>query len=102
MGLIERTDLKMDYNWSSKPGISPVDKDDIGSEVFDTEKGDDVLNLLNDYAEKRSITDKEKILDAEAMLHEKLPKDLNTKDEIMDWLWTALGHDKKMAQTVDS
>lgn len=102
VALIERTDLELDYNWSSKPGDSPINKENMGSEIFDNQKGEDVLNLLNDYAEKRNITDKKEILDAEAMLHEKLPKNLHTKENVMDWLWSALGHDEKMNQTVHS
>lgn len=102
MGLIDRSDLEMDYNWSSKPGTTPIDKENMGSEIFDSNKGEDVLSLLNDYAEKGKITDKKKVLDAEAMLQEKLPKDLNTKEDVMDWLWSALGYDEKMTQPTKS
>jgi hypothetical protein len=90
MGLIEKDDLKFDYDWSSQPGDDPVKKEDIGSNVFNKNQGKDVLNMLNNYAEEHNITDKNDVLDAEGMLRDNLPKDLNTETNIIDWLWSEL------------
>lgn len=93
MGLIEKGDLKFDYDWSSQPGDDPVKKEDIGSNVFNNNQGEDVLNMLNDYAEEHDITNKSDVLKAEDLLRNNLPKDLHTETDIMDWLWSKLRKD---------
>ena len=97
MGLINRDDLKLDYDWSSQPGDDPLKKEDVGSNVFNKNQGEDVLDLLNDYAEEKDIKDKNDILEAEGMLRNNLPKDLNTKNDVMDWLWSKLRKDTQPA-----
>ncbi len=90
MGLIEKDDLNFDYDWSSQAGNDPVKKDDIGSNVFNSTQGEAVLSILNDYAEEKEITNKDDILEAEDLLRNKIPKNLNTKNDVMDWLWSKL------------
>lgn len=97
MGIIEKNDLSLDYDWSSQPGDDPVRKEDIGSNVFDKNRGEDVLAMLNDYAKEKDIQNKDELLDAESMLRNKLPKDLDTKNDVMDWLWSKLRKDQQHA-----
>lgn len=95
MGLIERSDLQLDYDWSSKPGDGPIDRDEVGSTFFDSQSGEDVLSLLNDYAAKKETEDKQAVLNAEDLIRKELPKDLNTEEDVLDWLWTKMGNTKK-------
>lgn len=92
MGLIEKTDLSLDYDWSSNPGDGPIEKDELNSTMFESESGEDVLSLLNKYAEQKESTKKEDLLEAETLLREQLPKDLNTEEDVFDWLWSKLGN----------
>ena len=55
MALIKQNDLNLTYNWSTEPGETAVDKDSITNILFDRERGDDVLNVLNNYAEKSGL-----------------------------------------------
>ncbi|MEX0719869.1 MAG: hypothetical protein WD059_04315 [Balneolaceae bacterium] len=95
MALIKKSDLALDYNWSSKPGTSPIKKESVGGRVFDPRSGDDVLDLINDYAEKNEIRDKEEVLRAEPMIRKKLPKDIENRENAMHWLWSAMGNDEE-------
>ncbi len=95
MALIEKNDLRLDYDWSTEPGDTPADKDSLTGKTFNPERGEDVLNVLNNYAEKREIESKDDITDAETLIREKLPKDLNTEENVLDWLWSALGNEEK-------
>ncbi|MDR9419562.1 hypothetical protein [Gracilimonas sp.] len=95
MGLIEKNDLQLDYNWSTTPGETPIDRDEIGGVSFDSQNGQDVLSLLNDYAEKNDLDRKEDVLEAEDLIRNDLPKDLNTDEDVMDWLWSKLGNMQK-------
>lgn len=95
MGLINKNDLKLEYSWSTRAGHSPVTHENIGSNVFDRRSGEEVLSILNNYSEKRGISDKEELLKAEPLIREKLPKDIRTEDDVMNWLWKALGNEEK-------
>ncbi|MFP8487513.1 hypothetical protein ACKGJO_00295 [Gracilimonas sp. Q87] len=95
MGLIEKKDLKLDYDWSTQPGDGPIKKDEVDSTLFNSESGDDVLSLLNKYAEKKESDDKQEVLKAEDLISSDLPKDLNTEKDVFDWLWTKMGNTKK-------
>lgn len=97
MRLIEKKDLKLDYDWSTQPGDGPIKKDEVNSTLFNSESGDDVLSLLNNYAEKKKPDDKQELLKAENLLKTELPKNLNTEEDVFDWLWTKMGNPKKTA-----
>lgn len=84
MALIGKGDLKHDYSWPTEsPGDSPKDPD---SNLFDREDGKEVLNVINEYADRRNITDKQKALKIETELHNNLSKDITTQRGVMDWL----------------
>ncbi|MDZ7807832.1 MAG: hypothetical protein U5K71_12055 [Gracilimonas sp.] len=65
--------------------------------MFNSQSGDDVLSLLNDYAEKTKTDDKQEILKAENLLDTELPKNLNTEKDVFDWLWTKWEIQKKQS-----
>lgn len=84
MALIEKGDLQHDYSWPTEsPGDSPKDAD---SNLFDREDGKEVLNVINEYVDKRDITDKQKALKIETEIHNNLSKDITTQRGVMDWL----------------
>jgi len=96
MALIKQNDLNLTYNWSTEPGETAVDKDSITNKLFDRERGDDVLNVLNNYAEKSGLENKDDLSEIENLLRQDLPKNLNTEDDVLDWLWSALGHEERV------
>lgn len=96
MTLIEKNDLNLKYDWSTKPGESGVSKDSITGKSFDRERGDDVLHVVNDYAEKSKMENKDDLAEVENLLRQELPKDLNTHSDVLDWLWSALGHEERV------
>ena len=84
MALIKKGDLKHDYSWPSEsPGDSPKKAD---SNLFDRENGKEVLSVINEYADRRNITDKQKALKIETELHNNLSEDITTQRGVMDWL----------------
>lgn len=84
MALIKKGDLKHDYSWPSEsPGDNPKDAD---SNLFDRENGKEVLSVINEYADRRNITDKQKALKIETELHNNLSEDITTQRGVMDWL----------------
>lgn len=84
MALIKKGDLKHDYSWPSEsPGDSPKEAD---SNLFDRENGKEVLSVINEYADRRNITDKKEALKIETELHNNLSKDITTQRGAMDWL----------------
>lgn len=96
MTLIEKNDLNLKYDWSTEPGETPVDKDSITGKKFDRERGDDVLHLLNNYAEKSNMENKDNLSEIETLLRQDLPKNLDTEEDVLDWLWSALGYEKRI------
>ena len=95
MGLINKNDLKLEYSWTTRASDNPIDHDNLGSKVFDRRNGNDVLRIINNYSEKRNVRDKDALLRAEPLIREKMPKDIRTEDDIMNWLWKVLGNEEK-------
>lgn len=86
MSLIEKGDLQYDYQWTSHPGENPMHEGSPDSNLFNREEGYEVLELINEYAERTDIEDKEKALEIERHLHESLGRDVTTQRSVMEWL----------------
>ncbi|REL24293.1 hypothetical protein DYD21_18980 [Rhodohalobacter sp. SW132] len=90
MSIINRKDLKYDYSWSTQPASKPrtevTGKRGTPSEIFQREKGENVLSFINEYADAHDIKDKEEALRIERMLYEKLQNEQMTRREIRIWL----------------
>lgn len=71
MSLIDKSDLKYDYTWSSKPAANPrsdtITQSDTQSRVFNREDGEGVLSMINEYAKDHEIEDKEEALRIEGL-----------------------------------
>lgn len=101
MGLINKNDLKLEYSWTTRASDGPIDQDNLGSNVFDRRSGDDVLSLLNDYAESHGITDKNEAISTEFIIRERLPKDVHTKEDAIEWLSRYHTSEEVTAETED-
>lgn len=94
MSIIERSDLKYDYTWSSKPASTP--RSDVRTEkgsrsnMFSASEGEGVLAFINEYAQKHGITDKQEALRIERLLHNKLQEREMTREEVRQWLNTQM------------
>lgn len=90
MSLIDKSDLKYDYTWSSKPAANPrsdtITQSDTQSRVFNREDGEGVLSMINEYAKDHEIEDKEEALRIEGLIRSQLGNEDMTYDEVMDWL----------------
>lgn len=90
MSLIDKSDLKYDYTWSSKPAANPrsdtITQSDTQSRVFNREDGEGVLSMINEYAKDHEIEDKEEALRIEGLIRSQLGNEDMTYDKVMDWL----------------
>ena len=91
MPILDRSDLKYDYIWSTKPAKEPrssaATQNNSTPNIFRPGEGDQVLTFLNEYAESRNISKKEEARDLEPLLRKKLDKvDGVTKKELEEWL----------------
>lgn len=89
MPVINRNDLKYDYTWSSSPSSNPrtgVTETESQSSVFKSNHGDDVLSLINEYADKHQIESKKEAIKLEKRIKEEMEQKEMTRSEVMDWL----------------
>lgn len=91
MSLLDRSDLKYEYIWSTEPAIKPRSDARTGNEsklnIFRPDEGDKVLSFLNEYAQSREISEKEEAKQLETLLHDKLGKEGKlTKEQANKWL----------------
>lgn len=89
MPVINRNDLKYDYTWSTSPSSNPrtgVTETDSQSSVFKSDHGDEVLSLINEYAEKHQIESRAEAIKLEKRIKEEIGQKEMTRSEVMDWL----------------
>ena len=91
MPLLDRSDLKYDYNWSTEPATEPrteaTSQQPSNPNVFRPKEGNKVLDFINDYAESRNISEKEEARNLEPLLQKRLEKsDGVTQEELEEWL----------------
>jgi hypothetical protein len=89
MALINKSDLKYNYNWSTKPASkarSFTTESDGETELFSANEGEEILSFINEYADLNNIVSKEEALRIESLLQEKLEEDEITRDEAREWL----------------
>lgn len=89
MALIEKSDLKYDYDWSSKPSGKSRTLTTEGrgkTELFRANSGEDVLSFINKYAEENNIQTAEEATEIEMMIRDRLNENEMTKGEIKAWL----------------
>ncbi len=93
MGLLNKSDLKFDYSWSTKAGNNPITERKRGK-YFNKDTGEDVLQLINDYAKEKNITDKKIGLDIESKIHKNLSNDVSTQRGVREWLNSIFAKDR--------
>jgi hypothetical protein len=87
MALISREDLHyQDYKWNSNPNVEPRFHGTVDNNMFDRSDGNDVLFVINEYADENDIRDKNQALELEREIHENLSKDISTQRDVSDWL----------------
>jgi hypothetical protein len=89
MALINKNDLKYNYNWSTKPASKSrsLSTESSGeTELLSANEGEEVLSFINDYADLNNIVSKEEALRIESLLQEKLKENEITRDEAREWL----------------
>ncbi len=91
MPLLDRSDLKYDYDWSLEAGKEPrteaTTQKQSNPNVFRPNEGNKVLDFINEYAESRNISEKEEAQNLEPLLQKRLEKDDGiTQEELEEWL----------------
>ena len=90
MPLIDRSDLKYDYTWSTEPAQTPrsetTAESETESKLFRRKDGDEVLDFINDYSDKYGIETKEDALEIERLLRDELKDRDMTRREVQLWL----------------
>lgn len=90
MPLIDRSDLKYDYTWSTEPAQAPRNETtaekETESKLFRRKDGDEVLEFINDYSDKYGIETKEDALEIERLLRDELKERDMTRREVQLWL----------------
>jgi len=90
MSLINKSDLKYDYDWSLKPGAKPRSSTttelNTKSRKFRRKDGNEVLSFINDYVNMHKEIDKEGALEIEALIHGHPDSENMTLDELREWV----------------
>ncbi|HET6528912.1 MAG TPA: hypothetical protein VFG39_09210 [Balneolaceae bacterium] len=87
MALISRNDLHYtDYDWFSNPTVEPRFHGPADNNAFDKTDGNDVLYVINEYADENDIRDKKHALKLEREIRQHMAKDISTQRDVMDWL----------------
>lgn len=98
MSLINKSDLKYDYDWSTSGATKPrksTTESGPKTELFSIEQGENILSFINEYADLQDIVSKEEALRIESLLQKKLKKDNITRDEARKWLNNYLKENKE-------
>ena len=90
MPLLDRSDLKYDYTWSTEPAKAPrtqtTAETETESKMFRRKDGDEVLQFINDFANQYGIETKEDALELERMLRDELGDREMSRREVQLWL----------------
>ena len=91
MPLLDRSDLKYDYEWSTEPAKEPrsdaTTQTPANPNIFRPKEGNKVLDFINEYAQSRNISEKEIARNLEPLLQKRLEKEGGlTKEKAEKWL----------------
>ncbi|MDZ7718921.1 MAG: hypothetical protein U5K72_08905 [Balneolaceae bacterium] len=90
MPLLDRSDLKYDYNWKTGPADIPRTETSTDSEtdskLFRRHEGDEVLDFINEYSEENEVLEKADALEIERLLRDELKNEDMTRKEVRLWL----------------
>lgn len=90
MPLLDRSDLKYDYTWSTAPAQAPrtetTAETETESKMFRSKDGDEVLQFINDFSKKYGVEKKEDALKLERVLRDELKNEDMTRKEVQLWL----------------
>ncbi|WP_020161264.1 hypothetical protein [Methylobacter marinus] len=87
MALMSKGDLQYsDYSWTAYGSDNPKVTSEPDSTLFNRKEGYEVLYLINKFAEKHELKQKSSGQKAERMLHDHLPSDVRSQQNVMAWL----------------
>jgi hypothetical protein len=86
MSLLNKIDLEYHYNWKPIPMEDSRISGNSDTTLFDRNEGLEVLYMINTFAEKYGITQKETGLLIERLIKETLPLNLRNQIHVMEWL----------------
>lgn len=93
MPILSKQDLEYDYSWNNRPQRQqdPKDQGSADNDMFDRNRGNDVLEAINNYARENEIEDKERALELEEEMHQNMSQDITTQRGVRDWLDNIFG-----------
>lgn len=90
MPILDRSDLKYDYTWSTEAGQKPRSstrtEGETESRLFRRKEGDEVLDFINRYSDERGFESKEEALEVERLLRDEMKNKDMTRREVRLWL----------------
>lgn len=90
MPILDRSDLKYDYNWKTGPATAPrtetTTDTETESRLFRRDEGDEVLDFINQYSEEHENIEREDALEIERLLRDELKNEDMTRKEVRLWL----------------
>ena len=86
MFLFSRSDLKFLYNWKPIPNDDPRISGTPGTTLFNRNEGFEMLYLINTFAEKHGILEKDICSQIEKSIKKELPLNLRSQIHVIEWL----------------
>lgn len=86
MSLLEKTDLKYQYSWTTTRNDDPKITGIPDSILLNRQEGYEVLSFINRFAKVQKLTQKIIGLKAERLIKENLPSEIRSHCNITNWL----------------
>lgn len=86
MNLLNRSELKYNYNWKPIPDDDPRLSGLPDKTLFNKKEGHEVLYLINSFAERYSLKKIETGQKIEELIQKELPGNFRCQIHVMEWL----------------
>ena len=87
MSVCKRSEMQYDdYSWTTIPGDDPRITGSLDATMFSRKEGFEVLYLINKFMEIHDLKNKETCNKIERMLHDHLPSNTRSQENVKDWL----------------
>lgn len=86
MSVYKRSDMLYSYSWTTTGSDSPKLRGKPDSALFNRGEGYEVLYMINQFLESKSLISVSSGNKAETLIHEKLPGKIFSQVALMEWL----------------
>ncbi|WP_428567776.1 MAG: hypothetical protein ACP59X_08415 [Solidesulfovibrio sp. DCME] len=86
MALLTKSDLRHSYSWTTYATDNPKITGEPDSTLLNRNEGYEVLYMINSFAKKHALANKQSGLKTEKMIKEHLPGDIRQQSKVAKWL----------------